>query len=63
MEEVITEIEVTSSTPGYAHTKHEGRCPKGTTVEEIRKRFYDPYFGGREARVTGTYFSVIEHTD
>jgi hypothetical protein len=61
--EEITEITVTHQTPGYAHTRIEGRCPLGTTVQQIRDKFYHSYFGGRAASVNGTYFSVIRHDD
>lgn len=59
--------------PGYAHNAYEGECSVDTTVEDIQRKFYDPYFGGREAWVSSDthehngeparYFRAVEHCD
>lgn len=48
---------------GYAHVQIQGRCPRDKTVEDVQKRFYHPYFGGRDAWVKDGKFGVIVHTD
>jgi hypothetical protein len=57
------EIIVETVRPGYAHIYRAGRCGRKVTVEDIQRRFYDPYFGGREARVQDGHWSAVAHTD
>jgi hypothetical protein len=57
-EMIITKTEV-----GYAHTRIWGNCSVGTTVKDVIDKFYDPYFGGRDASVNGTSFYCVVHTD
>lgn len=57
------EILVETVRPGYAHTYRSGRCGPKVTVEDIQRRFYHEYFGGREARVENGRWSCIEHVD
>jgi len=57
------EIKVESSIPGYAHTRISGSCGQDVTVEDIEKKFYHSYFGGRNAWVRDGKFGVITHTD
>ncbi len=55
----LTKLEV-----GHAHVRREGVCGPGVTADDIRRRFYDPQFGGRDAYVTSQgYWGAIEHTD
>jgi hypothetical protein len=56
-------IEVTWSEPGYAHTKMGGTCGPDVTVEDIEKRFYHDYFGGRGAWVRAGQWGAIRHDD
>lgn len=57
-------IVVTGRASGYAHVRLWGTCGPDVTREDIEKRFYHSYFGGREARVhkDGTWSCVV-HTD
>lgn len=57
------EIRVTKAQHGYAHTYREGVCGKNVTTADIKKKFYDSMFGGRDARVSNGRFSVITHDD
>lgn len=56
-------ITVVNSTRGYAHTRLSGTCGSAVTVEDIRKRFYHPYFGGRDAWVRDGQWGAICHDD
>jgi hypothetical protein len=57
------EMIVTKRESGYAHEKIWGNCSVGTTVKDVIDKFYDPYFGGRDASVNGTSFYCVVHTD
>jgi len=46
----------------YNHKNYSGTCGKSVTVEDIKKRFYHPYFGGRDAKVHNGTFTATEHT-
>lgn len=56
-------MEVTSRQPGYAHVTVYGTCSPNVTIEDVRKRFYHSYFGGRGEWVRDGKFGVIIHTD
>jgi len=57
------QITIESSTQGYCHTQIYGSCSQDVTVHDIEERFYDPYFGGRNAWVRDGKFGVIVHND
>jgi hypothetical protein len=57
------QMQVTSRRPGYAHEIVEGTCGPDVTVSDIRRTFYDPYFGGRDAWVRDGHFGCVVHTD
>ena len=57
------EIKVLKQTPGYKHTKYEGTCGPKVTKDDIEKRFYHPYFGGRDAWVLNGRWRAIRHND
>lgn len=48
---------------GYAHTRLQGSCAADVTVEEIKGKFYDPYFGGRDAWVENGKWGCVRHDD
>jgi hypothetical protein len=56
-------MEVDTRQPGYAHVTVQGTCGPDVTVEDVRKRFYHWYFGGRDAWVKDGRFGVTIHTD
>lgn len=56
------EMIVTKREHGYAHEKIWGNCSVGTTVEDVKQRFFG-HFGGRDVKVTGTSFSCVVYTD
>lgn len=56
-------IEVTGSERGHAHTKLYGVCTANVTVDDIKAKFYHPYFGGRDAWVHDRQWGVIRHDD
>lgn len=56
-------MDVTSRSAGYAHVQLYGDCSPDVTVDDIRKRFYHSYFGGRGEWVKDGKFGVIVHTD
>lgn len=56
-------ILVISRVSGYAHTRYSGTCPPDVTVEDIKSRFYDPCFGGRDAWVRGGEWGCVRHND
>jgi len=57
------QITIGSSVQGYCHTRISGSCSEDVTVSDIEERFYDPYFGGRNAWVRDGKFGVIVHND
>jgi hypothetical protein len=56
---------VTRRIAGYAHEKIEGTYTGTATVEMVKEKFYDPYFGGRDAWIDPATkrFGCIVHTD
>lgn len=54
---------VTDRSPGYGHTTVSGVCSPDVTVEDVQKRFYHSYFGGRQAWVRDGRFGCVIHTD
>ena len=56
-------IKVTRTMPGYHHTDYEGECGPDVTIDDIKKKFYSPYFGGRNARVCNGKWSATRHDD
>lgn len=56
-------MEVTNREPGYAHTRVQGTCSPDVTVEDVKRRFYHGYFGGRDAWVRDGKFGCVIHTD
>lgn len=56
-------ITVEDTQYGYAHTRYSGACSSDVTVDDIKKRFYHSYFGGREAWVKDGRWSAVCHTD
>ncbi len=58
------EFNVTSRSGGYAHVRLSGTCDPSATREDVERRFFHPYFGGRDAGVDGKgKFWCIVHTD
>jgi len=57
------QITIESSHQGHCHTQIYGSCSQDVTVQDIEQRFYDPYFGGRNAWVRDGKFGVIVHND
>lgn len=58
-----TFIEVEHRLAGHANVRLSGRCGPDVTRHDIEKRFYHPYFGGRDAGVSEGRFWVTVHTD
>lgn len=55
---------VTGRSEGYNHTVVWGICSPDVTVEDVKKRFYHDYFGGRQAWVKdGKFGATIHGTD
>lgn len=54
---------VTSRMSGYNNVTVNGVCSPDVTVEDIKKRFYHSYFGGRDAWVRDGKFGCTIHTD
>ncbi len=54
---------VTARSAGYAHVAVRGDCSPDITVEDVKKRFYHWYFGGRDAWVRDGRFGCTIHTD
>lgn len=54
---------VTSRRRGHAHVVLQGTSAADVTAENVRKRFYHPYFGGRSEWAKDGRFGVIVHTD
>ena len=60
--ERMLSFKVTQRSRGYYHVTVSGICPLDATAAEVRERFYDSNFGGREAWAEGGRFSCIIHT-
>lgn len=56
-------IEVTGSHPGHAHTTLYGTCSSNVTVDDIKRKFYHSYFGGRDAWVRDGQWGAVRHDD
>jgi hypothetical protein len=56
-------FEIEHRRPGYAHVTIAGRCGPDTTKEDVERRFYHPYFGGRGAFARDGFFGATIHTD
>ncbi len=54
---------VTQRSNGYNNVSVSGDCSPDVTVEDIKKRFYHYYFGGRSAWVKDGRFGCTIHTD
>jgi hypothetical protein len=54
---------VTQRGSGYGHCTVSGVCSPDVTVEDVKKRFYHWYFGGRGAWVRDGRFGCTIHTD
>lgn len=54
---------VTDRSHGYGHSTVSGLCSPDVTLEDVRKRFYHSYFGGRAAWVKDGRFGCTIHTD
>ena len=54
---------VTTRSSGYNNTTVSGVCSPDVTVEDVKKRFYHWYFGGRDAWVRDGRFGCTIHTD
>lgn len=54
---------VLSRSPGYGHTSLYGDCSPDVTVDDVKARFYHPYFEGRDAWVKDGHFGCVVHTD
>lgn len=57
------DIQVVDIRRGYGHAEYSGTCGPDVTVADIKKRFYDPMFGGRGAWCSNGRWGAIEHTD
>lgn len=57
------EFTVTARMGGYAHVTLYGTYTGPATVEDVRKRFYHDFFGGRDEWVRDGHFGVTVHTD
>lgn len=56
-------MDVDTEIPGYAHVIVQGTCGPNVTTEDVRRRFYHSYFGGRDEWVRNGRFGVTIHTD
>jgi len=56
-------VRVTSREPGYNHVRLTGTCGPAVTVEDIMRRFYHEYFGGRDAWVDSGRWGCVVHID
>jgi hypothetical protein len=54
---------VTQRVAGHHHVTVSGVCSPDVTVEDVKKRFYHSYFGGRGAWVSGGKFGCTIHLD
>lgn len=54
---------VTHRGNGYNHVNVSGVCSPDVTVEDVKKRFYHFYFGGRDAWVRDGKFGCTIHID
>lgn len=57
------QMTVTDRSHGYNNTTVSGVCSPDVTVEDVKKRFYHSYFGGREAWVRDGRFGCVIYTD
>jgi hypothetical protein len=57
------QMSVTQWSHGYNNTTIQGVCSPDVTVEDVKKRFYHDYFGGRAAWVSDGKFGCTIHTD
>lgn len=48
---------------GYAHARISGTYTGPATVEDVKKKFYHYYFGGRDAWCRDGKFGAVIHTD
>lgn len=48
---------------GYANVRVSGTYTGPATVEDVKKRFYHSYFGGRDAWCRDGRFGAVIHTD
>jgi hypothetical protein len=63
MAEDEVKFEVVDRFPGYAHVRIYGTYTGPATVEDVKKRFYHSYFGGRDPWCSDGRFGVVVHTD
>jgi hypothetical protein len=54
---------VTTRINGYNNVAVSGICSPDVTVDDVKKRFYHDYFGGRDAWVGEGRFGCTIHTD
>ncbi len=57
------EIKTEERTPGWNHIEYRGTCGPDVTVQDIKDKFYHPFFGGRGARVGNGKWFAVRHTD
>lgn len=57
------QMSVTGRSDGYNNVTVSGVCSPDVTVEDVKKRFYHFYFGGRGAWVKDGRFGCTIHTD
>lgn len=48
---------------GHAHVRHEGSYTGPATVEDVRREFFHPLFGGRDEWCADGRWGCIVHTD
>jgi hypothetical protein len=54
---------VTNRIAGYAHVTLHGTYTGPATVDDVKKKFYHSYFGGRGAWCHDGEFGCVVHTD
>lgn len=57
------QMTITDRSHGWNNTTISGVCSPDVTVEDVKKRFYHDYFGGRQAWVRDGRFGCVVHTD
>lgn len=64
-EQQKVEFKVERAEHGYNHVRYHGTFTGPATIDDLKKRFYHEYFGGREARLDANLktFSVVTHID
>lgn len=64
-EQEKVEFKVDRTEHGYNHVRYSGTFTGTATIDDLKKRFYHEYFGGREARINADTktFSVVKHID